>query len=503
MGRKKRSLNQDPRYLGYAAYYRNHPELFLKEELGIDASWQQNEIAQALKPDGAKVSVSSGHGTGKGYWASGYAIYFLVCHPESLVMLTANNIDQVQKVIFKYIRKHWRNYERKRQWVTDYFDLTATMLREKTYKEEWAIFAKTASKGHEEALAGIHAENLLVMVDEASGVNDKAFDTLWGIFTQKNNKMLLMSQYTKPSGHFAESQTSLSKTEGNPSGLYERIVLNSEESPFVTIGAIRGYVRRFGGKNSPEYGIRVLGICPDSVEGFLITRSSTAKGFHNKITHDPDYGYVGSVDVATDGLRDKSEVTITKVSGSGDLRRVEDIARWTAPTGVDGIQLAKELMHMESPYPNITWAIDADGYGKATCQEAERLGLNVYRVHWGRPMHSKSKRDQYFNQRSYAAVMVRDALRDGRMKLISNSGKDETELLNQFSKIAYGFTDGIARWKLWSKAKMKAIGISSPDIFDTHCFPWLVEYISADEEEVEVVDEVDPWEEILGNAINI
>lgn len=502
MAKKKTSLNQDPRYLEYASSYRYEPELFLRDELGIEPTWQQLEIVHALLPDSAKVSVSSGHGTGKGYIAAGIAIWFIVCHPSGLVMLTANNIDQVQKVIFKYIRMHWREFERRRSWVTNYFTLTATMLYESVYKDEWAVFAKTASKGNEEGLAGQHAEDYLIIVDEASGVGEKAFDTLWGVCTQSNNKMLLMSQYTRPSGHFADSQTHLAKTEDNPKGLYTRIVLNSEEAPHVTIEAIESYIQRFGGRDSPEYGIRVLGVCPDNAEGFLIQRSWAAKGFDAEIIHEDDWGYIGCVDVATNGLRDKSEVTICKVSGLDDLRDVEVVFRWTAPPGVDGIQLARNLKQFGTSYSNITWAIDADGYGQSTCQESERLGLNIKPIHWGKPVHSDSKKEQYFNQRSYAAVMVRDALLDGRLKLIANSIKDRNKTLDQFSKIPYGFTDGVARWKLWSKAKMKEEGIKSPDIFDTHCFPWLCDYIPASESVIEEDDDaVDEWDEMLKDVV--
>jgi hypothetical protein len=119
---------------------------------------------------------------------------------------------------------------------------------------------------------------------------------------------------------------------------------------------------------------------------------------------------------------------------------------------------------MGKMYPNITWAIDSDGYGKATCQEAERLGLTVARINWGKPVHSKEKQDQYSNKRSYSAVMVRDALRDGRLKLKANSVKDRNTTLDQFSKIPYGFTDG-ARVEGDSELD-RAADMSGPDMLE-------------------------------------
>lgn len=498
---RKKAFDETTGYDGFIERFRGNPVAFFKKCLLLEPSPQQAEIVFKLHPDSSRVSVASGHGTGKGVITAAYAIHFLLCHPKSLVMLTANNIDQVMRVIFKYVRQHWRVLEKTCPTITKKFTLTATSLYETENKDSWCIFGKTSSPGNEEALAGQHAEDMLVVVDEASGVTDKAFETIEGIFTQRNNKLLLTSQFTRPSGHFAESQSSLAKVEGNPNGIYDVIVLNSEHSPFVTTEAIDRYIKRFGGRDSPEYGIRVLGICPDNAEGYLIPRSLAARGFDATIEHDDDYGYVGCVDVATDGLRDKSEVTICKVSGYDDLKRVEVVTRWTAPPGMDGIRLATELEHMGKMYPNITWAIDGDGYGKATCQEAERLGLTVARINWGKPVHSKEKQDQYFNKRSYSAVMVRDALRDGRLKLKANSVKERDTTLTQFSKIPYGFTDGVARWKLKSKEWMRENGIKSPDIFDTHCFVWLVDYIPAGEDVVVANDDDagDPWEGMLAS----
>lgn len=442
------------------------------------------------------------HNTGKSDATGIIALHFVICHPESLVMLTANNIDQVLNVIFAYLKKHWRNLCKLEPWLEQYFIITDKFFYAKGFKREWQIFGKTASPGKEEGLAGLHNKNYLIICDEASALEKKAYTTIVGGLTEGNNKLLLISQYTRPSGAFADSQTIMAKQgPDDERGIFTAIQLNSELSPLVTTKWIRDRRVEYGGADDPEYGIRVLGICPDNVAGFLISRSLAASGYDNKIKHVDDWGYLGAVDVATSGLRDKTEVTIAKVSGRHSNRRVETVFRWTAPVGMTGTQVAYELEQLGMAYQNITWVIDAGGYGATTCEEAERIGLIVKRVYWGNQVHSEKLKKRFFNQRAYANVMVRDALTTKRLMLFSPTRKDRDTTLDQMSKLPYEF-NGDQRWQMLSKKIMREKhGIKSPDIPDTYAFFWLAEPIPAGEDITGEEDE-DPFENALGNALN-
>ncbi|HGV5226829.1 TPA: terminase, partial [Escherichia coli] len=72
-------------------------------------------------------------------------------------------------------------------------------------KGVWTILIKSCRPGNEEALAGEHADHLLYIIDEASGVSDKAFSVITGALTGKDNRILLLSQPTRPSGYFYDS----------------------------------------------------------------------------------------------------------------------------------------------------------------------------------------------------------------------------------------------------------------------------------------------------------
>lgn len=481
--RKKKSkgytaITLDPRYLDFAASYRSRPLAFIKDIIGVDLDFQQTAVVNAIAPQGAWVSVGSGHGTGKSFLVGCLCLQFMICHPDSMIMITANSLDQVLNGVFSYLKVHWTAICTRHPWLEPYFKLTTKNFYARGYKGRWHIFGKTCQRGKEEGLAGNHRRDYLVVVDEASGVSDKVFNVLGGALTEDNNKILLISQFTRPTGHFAESQTTLADA-----GNYTALTLNSELSVHVNMKFIRNKRIEYGGRDSAEYGIRVLGICPDDVSGFLISRADVTKGFNTKIDFDDDedWGYIATADVGGGVGRDSSVLKISKVSGQDSERKVQVVKLIVAPNDMDGVMFARFIAMEINGYNNITVAVDADGYGLTTCQELSRQGIECIRIRWGKRPHSNAQYDRFPFQKDYACVMLRDALKEGRVGLIRGETKTvESELVKQFTKIPYEF-DEQGKWKIFSKKRLASEGIKSPDIFDTHAFSWLCDYIPANE----------------------
>ncbi len=60
--------------------------------------------------------------------------------------------------------------------------------------------AKTATKP--ENMQGFHEDNMLFIVDEASGVADTIMEAILGTLSGENNKLLMLGNPTKTSGVF-------------------------------------------------------------------------------------------------------------------------------------------------------------------------------------------------------------------------------------------------------------------------------------------------------------
>ncbi len=121
-------------------------------------------------------------------------------YPGARAIIVANKIQQVMTGIFKYIKINWATATSRFPWLADYFVLTETAFYEVTGKGVWTVVPKGFRLGsEEETLAGEHADHLLYIIDEASGVSDRAFGIITGALTGQDNRILLLSQPTRPS----------------------------------------------------------------------------------------------------------------------------------------------------------------------------------------------------------------------------------------------------------------------------------------------------------------
>ena len=311
-------------------------------------------------------------------------------------------------------------------------------------------------------MAGQHNDNYIVICDEASGIADEIHGVLRGALTHKNNRYVMMSQPTRPTGHFADAFKSLSDT-------YTGFYMNAEESPIVGLHFINEKLLEYGGHHSPEYQIKVLGRFPDNMSGYLIPLSWCLDGQDTLIEHQEPWGWVMTVDVAEGNYRDSSVWTLSRVCGYGSERQAE-VVEMREYLGLDERSFACEIAKRVQDLQSCSVAVDAAGSGRTVVLELESQGITVDRLHWGAPPHSDADRQRYRNLRAYSSVHVREALRSKRLRL--PQGK---RVIEQASRIPYSF-DEMGRYLMMSKDEMRSKGIKSPDIFDTIAFIWLVDY---------------------------
>lgn len=438
--------------------------------VGKSPTWQQRQIISAIQKQGARVSVSSGHGTGKSDMTSIIILAFIILNPESRVVVVANNAAQVRNVIWKYLKINFKALCRNTPWIERYFDLNEREFYAIGYKGIWSCIAKSARQGNEEALAGEHCHTYLVVVDEASGLSDKALNVLSSALTEANNNMCLLSQPTRTSGFFYDTHHRLAKTTDNPNGIWDAITLNSEESPLVTPEFIGEKLISYGGEDSPEYQIKVLGRFPDNLDGYLLSRIDCERAASSSpALIDGQWGWVAACDVGNG--RDKSVINICKVSlEPEDTRLVVSHSIIEMRADIDPIDFAYEIKRHVEPYvsQNISILIDGDGVGFSTVKIALELGLNVQEIRWGKPLFNRGEKSRFINQRAYSHIMMRDAIKTGRMQI---DGSELTK--SQISRLPVHLNE-LGQWVVCAKKEMREKhNIKSPDRSDTYCFMFL------------------------------
>lgn len=417
--------------------------------------------------------------TGKSWALAWFFDWHLRVFPLSNALLTANNLEQCRIGVWKYLDEVIADVENNWPWQRGHFIKMAKRYYSRDFKDSWFVMPKTASKHKPEGMAGQHALHYAVVVDEASGVEDVIHDVIEGALTQAENRHILVSQPTRSVGRFADAFTTLKD-------IYKTFQLNAEESPFVDRPWIEKQLIKYGGHHSPEYQIKVLGRFPDNLEGFLLPRIWLEEAQSEQIEHVEQWGWVITADVAEGVFRDSSVWSIGKVSGYGPERKVE-ITESREFLGLNELDFARELYQRILDFPNITVAIDADGPGRTVILTLEELGVSCERIHWGLPPHADTDRKRYKNLRAFASMKCREAIFGRRMSLPVNK-----KMVEQGAKIPYKI-DEAGRYQIMPKDQMKSQGIKSPDLFDTACFFFLVDYVPFETERAKDTDEVVAW----------
>lgn len=470
---KKGSIIDDTRWQTLVVAYRYNMIDAALDIFGMELSHQQIQIAESFQEVGSKTSVASGHGTGKSMSSAVFLMLFVMLFENGRGILLANKVQQAKKGVFKYIRQAWKFAIKRRPWLEEYFVCTDTEFYCIEGKGSWEIHIKGFRLGNEEALAGEHAPHLCWIVDEASGISDKAMGIVTGSLTEVDNRILLLSQPTRPAGFFYDTHHGLAKSPENPNG-YTAITLNSEESPFVTLSFIKDKLIQYGGRDNIEYKIKVLGQFPDLVDSMLLGRTEVLDAAKHKVYPYKDWGWVVLCDVGNG--RDKSVANLCIVSGSGYARRV---INWDIKEYGGSIDPKKfgYLIYQnyvaDGKYPNISVVVDGDGVGSTTATVLEELGVNVQRIRWGKPMFTKEDKSRFGNQRAYANIMAQHAIRSNRLRVDSlDNGKTAT----QASRIPIQINEQ-GKWMVMKKTEMAKINIPSPDRWDTYCFSFLCNYV--------------------------
>lgn len=488
---KQKSIMADERYIDLLKDYQNDWIAFATAIVDKKPTFQQREIISALQEERARVSVSSGHGTGKSDLASILILAFIILNPESRVVVVANNAAQVRNVIWKYIKSNYRAICRNLPWIESYFVLNEREFYATGYKGEWSCVAKSAKAGNEEGLAGEHCHTYLVVVDEASGLADKALQVLSAALTEKNNNMLMLSQPTRPNGFFYDSHHKLAKTADKPDGIWTPIVLSSEESPLVTSQFIGEKLLSYGGADSTEYQIKVLGRFPSNMNDFLLTNVDCERAVRSDPQLvDKEWGWVAACDVGNG--RDKSILHIAKVSlDDAEQRKVISHEIFEMPSDIDPIDFAYEIKKHVEPYikQNITIVIDGDGIGFATVKTVRELGLSVQEIRWGAQTFKKIDRSRFINKRAQSHIMMRNAVKTGRLKI---DRSEETK--EQLTRLPHHLNEA-GKVVICSKKDMREKhNISSPDRSDTYCFMFLANPVSMEDNSSLYDDDLDEAE---------
>lgn len=242
----------------------------------------------------------------------------------------------------------------------DLFEFTKEQIRfnDRVYGGIW--FVKLASVANPENISGVHADNVLIVVDEAAGVDDEIFVRLEGIATT-NARTLFIGNPSWTYGHFYEIFN-------NPSfsSKYDTLTFSCVDSENVNQDWVQEMKDKYG-EDSPVYKIRVLGTFCSMYEATIINRTDINDAINRDIEKISSNTLHVGIDVSSGTGQDKSVICIRE--GNYEIQRIlftEQIAQLRD-------KIFQIVRTFRDAYDLIHLKIDTTGLGIQLGQEVESM----------------------------------------------------------------------------------------------------------------------------------
>ena len=432
------------------------PHWFEDYHEGLHITWQQalalHGVDKALRGEiPNRMSIVSGHGIGKSMLLAVLILWFLFIHPMAQVACTSPSKEQMYDVLWKELKK-W--IDKLPDGMKDLYQWESGHIRMKEAPQVWFARAKTSSKENTEALAGVHADWVLMAVDEASGVEEPIFETMEGALTSGNVLVFLISNGTRSIGYFYD-------THHKDASRWQNYSFSSLESPRVDTKYVTGIVDKYG-DDSVQYAIRVKGQFPD--EGIMDDKGYVqlfnASDIHI-VPFDPNWKPVGRVIGALDA------------SGEG-----QDESEWAVRDRMRGALVAEEKISTPASMAvksltvcdkygvdPMDFVIDAFGKGQdvgmeiALATAQQKRPWRVSPINTGEPCPDDQDKLLYINIRAMIFYRFMLWCRAGGELM------DSPRLKEELMSIRFKRT-GNGRIQIMDKVSMKKLGFPSPNKAD-------------------------------------
>lgn len=442
-------------------YYADHPVEFVEDIIGATPDEEQAKILRSVAQN-QMTSVRSGHGVGKSTVEAWVVIWFMVTRPFPKIPCTAPTQHQLFDILWAEVSK-WLRHNKA---LADEIVWTKEKVYMKGYPEEWFAVARTASKP--DALQGFHADDVLYIIDEASGVDDSIFEPVLGALSTPGAKLLMCGNPTQLSGFFYESHN---KNRAS----YAAFHIDGRKSSRVSQDFVQTIIRMYG-EDSDVFRVRVAGDFPlqeddifiplPLVENSIMTEYSPRKK--------PDSIHIGC-DVARFG--DDRTVIGYKIDEKAEFYKKRQ-GQDTMKTADDIVMLGEMLVQRYRLTPDkddpIPVKVDDGGVGGGVVDRLRQMKRNAPEKLWWLEIYpvifgQRIKHKHYHDSTTYMMSVVKKLLQpydeDGHRKPVELILPDDDDLVAQLSGRKYGLTE-TSKIKVESKDAMKKRGRPSPDEAD-------------------------------------
>lgn len=387
---------------------------------------------------------------------------------ETRVITTAPSWNQVANVMWAYVKE-----------VQDKLHMPGNITAKATwtfpgYKAPTA-YGRKPSDYDESSFQGIHATNVLVVVDEAGGVPEAIFTSVEAITTNANARILAIANPDDPNSYMAKVWREESK-KAPEDRRWNLITISAFDTPNFTGEDVPARARtnllqkewvddarvRWG-ETDPRWQAKVLAQFPDVGEdglfnlGRVLVSMNGYQDFEEK-----DERKVLGVDVGLSVTGDYSVIALNHGGRVSILDRVK---------GYDGNRLARLIGQRVKELGGVDEIrIDAVGVGRGVQAVLDNHLPEGTLVRWIVGNAASPDKLKWYNFRAAMYDSVSELINEGALAIPPEDTSDERTrgLYDEFRTIKYEYR-GTALL-IESKDSLKRRGEHSPDTLDAICY---------------------------------
>ena len=423
--------------------YKDDPAGFSEHVIKMPPLDWQRDVMDAVASGERRCSVRSGHGVGKSSCAAAIILWYLLTKYPCKIVVTAPTASQLYDALFAEVKRRLKEMP---PAISKLLEATSDRIVLKSSPTEAFCSARTSSKERQEAMAGVHSENVLLIADEASGIPEEVFESAAGSMSGHNSTTLLLGNPIRTSGFFYRTHTDLADD------WWTRKV-SCEDSPLVSPDFIKDMAARYGSESN-AFRVRVLGEFPEADDDTYIPLFLIEQAAIRDIEESPSAAVVWGLDCARHGS-DRSALAKRKGAALVEIRTWQNKST---------MELAGIVVDEFENTPIIDRpqeiCVDSIGIGAGVYDRLFELDLPARSVNVA---ESASMTQKYMRLRDELWGKTREWFESRECVIIG-----DPVLISELAAPRFAFTSS-GKIKIESKDEMRKRGIKSPDMADALC----------------------------------
>lgn len=443
---------------------------FVRECIGVEPdAWQLDALAAISRPDTERLAMKACKGPGKTAVLAWIVLWFLVTRPQSKIACTSITGDNLSTNLWPELSK-WIS---RSAFLGAVLEWSKTRVSVKEAPENWFAVARAWSQSADpqqqaDALAGIHADHVLFVLDESGGIPQAIMTTAEAVLASgKETKIVQAGNPTSIDGPLYRACVTDKR-------LWHVVTITGDpddpqRSPRIKVEWARQQITQYG-RDNPWVKINVLGEFPPSSINALLGPADVDAAMLRKL---PESAYNwADVQIGVDVARYGDDRTV--IFPRQGLQALQPLVLRHSHGAAVSADIATSIMRVCASLKTRRVVMDATGGWAAGARDVlVTAGYMPLEVQFHAPCKTIDGKDPKYKNR-------RAEMHFGLSEWVKNGGclPNIPELLGELTVPTYTVRED-GKFQIEAKEQVKERLGRSPDLADalalTFAFPDVVQ----------------------------